>query len=1161
MGTSQNLIPSGSAISVPSRARLLVSAARYLLGKALTIAATIFAGVLITIMLVSHPSGGGDSTDTSPFETRLLSQIDDFIQVSIYRGTIHRDAYGTPDQEQVDAITKELREEAGLNLPLLPRYLLWTKKALTFDWGRLNVTRLAQTNVLGEGASSGSNTVVLQFLPNTLLLVGTAYLLVFLIGMPLSLYLARHYDNWVDKFFAFLSPISSVPSWVFALLLIALFAVQLHWLPAGKMFEFHRSENPLLSAFEVARHMVLPVIAIVLSLLFQIIYTWRTFFIIYSEEDYVELAHAKGLPHKMLEKQYILKPALPYVITSMATTLIGFWQLTIALEKIFQWPGIGWLYIDALPNYWGEVRRIGDLMIVIQIVVTFAYVLGILVFILDLIYVIVDPRIHLIPASSMAQTRARIKVQSRGWDSRLLTLLKRKRTGLAQPVEGPVKKRGFSSERFLRDRREVIRELSARSGFFLRELGRYPSAMFGLAIITLMLIGSIYAVTALPYEEFGRAYDENRVTGENIVPQVAAPKWTNIFSGTPRLSTLIMDENSPQVSVSRQMLENGWVEKTTTFKFDYAYREIPSDVFLHIDSTYAQKLPFVSLTWMTPDGRSMNLKAKSVSGNLNYDFESGFSVKQLLNRNPQWKKWFVLDGQYPTPAYQLLFATPGAAGPTPEKGTYQLEIKSLLFETDADVHPQLVLLGQVYGAAGTDYWRRDLVVPLLWGMPFTLIIGFLGTLVTLLIAMLLPAIGVWYGGWLDSFIQRLTEVNMVLPGLAIAVLAHALFGVHIWIVLGIVVLLNAFGAPIKTFRSALLQAKEAPYIEMARSYGAGDFRIIMHYLVPRILPVLIPQLVALVPSFIFLEATLGLFNIKSDYPSWGRIIYEGLARGALYGSPFWVLEPIFLLLLTGFAFAMLGSALERILNPRIIADIPMTSDKVTISHPKLDQTNFNKRVIAISIVMVLFAAIFVPSIEGKTLASAIFNFIDQGIKYDTRITKPSFPIFTRTSDPSPASLSTDRPIHPTEPLSTQTAIPSIPSTSTATQTIVAPESTRTPIPTDTRPMTYTLHPGEFPYCIARRFNVDPKELLTLNGLSNGQTFLKGMVLQIPQTANPFPGERRLRDHPRSYTITTSNETTYTIACQFGDLDPVRIAEANHIAVDSILLIGQQLNIP
>jgi peptide/nickel transport system permease protein len=214
------------------------------------------------------------------------------------------------------------------------------------------------------------------------------------------------------------------------------------------------------------------------------------------------------------------------------------------------------------------------------------------------------------------------------------------------------------------------------------------------------------------------------------------------------------------------------------------------------------------------------------------------------------------------------------------------------------------LLGQVYGLAGTDFWRRDLVVPLFWAMPYALMIGFIGMLIMTLIAVLLPAMGVWYGGWLDNAIQRLAEVNMVLPGLAI------------------VVLVNALGAPVKNFRSALLQAREAPYIEMARSYGASDSRIILRYLVPRILPVLIPFLVMQIPMFIFLEATLGMFNIKSPYPTWGRIIYEGLSRGALYGSPYWVLEPIFLLLLTGLAFAMLGSALERILNPRIIDSMP-----------------------------------------------------------------------------------------------------------------------------------------------------------------------------------------------------------------------------------------------
>src|SRR6185436_19746265 len=173
-----------------------------------------------------------------------------------------------------------------------------------------------------------------------------------------------------------------------------------------------------------------------------------------------------------------------------------------------------------------------------------------------------------------------------------------------------------------------------------------------------------------------------------------------------------------------------------------------SDVFLYLDSKYTQKLPFVSLVWKTPDGRSINLKAKSVSGNLSYDFESGFSVAQLLNQNPAWKKWFIVDGQYPTPAYQLLFAKPGSTQPAPLDGTYELEVKSLFFEPNANIRPKLVLLGQVYGVAGTDYWRRDLIVPLLWGMPFTLIIGFLGTLITLLIAMLLPAIGVvwWLAG-------------------------------------------------------------------------------------------------------------------------------------------------------------------------------------------------------------------------------------------------------------------------------------------------------------------------------------------------------------------------------------------------------------------------------
>ncbi|HSK66746.1 MAG TPA: ABC transporter permease, partial [Anaerolineales bacterium] len=494
----------------------------------------------------------------------------------------------------------------------------------------------------------------------------------------------------------------------------------------------------------------------------------------------------------------------------------------------------------------------------------------------------------------------------------------------ARAAAGPRKKWAFSTDRFVRTAKEVLRELRERIRLFTQQLLQYPSAIFGLVVIKFLLAGSLYAILFLPYEQIGVDFEQDWLSGRNFTPRTAAPAWTNLFSFPPRLSTLILDENSQEANTSTRLLENGWVEKTITFQFDYSYRDAPSDVFLYIDTDYFEKFPFVSFAWITPDGRTIDLKSRAVAGDGNYSMKEGVPTQRLLAENPRWRNWFATDGPYPTPTYKLLFADPNSADPVPLRGTYQFKVTGLLFEEGGDVQPHLVMLGQVYGIAGTDYWRRDLTVPLFWGMPFALLIGFMGTLLTTLVAMLLPAIGVWFGGWVDGLVQRLTEVNMVLPGLAIAVLIYALFFVNIWVILAIVVVLNAMGAPIKTFRSALLQAKEAPYIEMARSYGASDFRIITRYLVPRILPVLIPHLVMQIPTFIFLEATLGFFNIRSYHPSWGKIIYEGLAEGALYGSPYWVLEPIFLLLLTGLAFAMLGSALERILNPRIIDTLPAT---------------------------------------------------------------------------------------------------------------------------------------------------------------------------------------------------------------------------------------------
>lgn len=124
-----------------------------------------------------------------------------------------------------------------------------------------------------------------------------------------------------------------------------------------------------------------------------------------------------------------------------------------------------------------------------------------------------------------------------------------------------------------------------------------------------------------------------------------------------------------------------------------------------------------------------------------------------------------------------------------------------------------------------------------------------------------------------------------------------------------------------------------------------------------------------------------------------------------------------------------------------------------------------------------------------------------------------------------------------------------------------PAAAATSVPPGTRPGTYTLQKGEFPYCIARRFNVDPGQLLSLSGLTSAQanSLMVGTVLTIPQSGS-FPGNRALTAHPATHTV-SSGETIYSIACKYGDVDPNAIASANGISVSATLTVGQQLQIP
>ena len=141
-------------------------------------------------------------------------------------------------------------------------------------------------------------------------------------------------------------------------------------------------------------------------------------------------------------------------------------------------------------------------------------------------------------------------------------------------------------------------------------------------------------------------------------------------------------------------------------------------------------------------------------------------------------------------------------------------------------------------------------------------------------------------------------------------------------------------------------------------------------------------------------------------------------------------------------------------------------------------------------------------------------------------------------------------------LSTATSISLATATPVAT---TAPTATAYPTPTPGKPSQYTIQQGEFPYCIARRFNVNPYDLLSANGLSNTSQVSVGTVLTIPQSGS-WPGSRSLKAHPTTYTV-VYGDTVNSIACGFGDVDPNIILAANGLSAGTALTQGQVLQIP
>ncbi|MFC2082425.1 ABC transporter permease [Candidatus Bipolaricaulota bacterium] len=442
-------------------------------------------------------------------------------------------------------------------------------------------------------------------------------------------------------------------------------------------------------------------------------------------------------------------------------------------------------------------------------------------------------------------------------------------------------------------------------------LRKYPTSIVAMVIITALLTISIVTMIAIPLPEAKRLWQTSSQAWEDT-PKRAGPVWTNWFrSSANKLPETIIVETYDFEPLSVEPLgSRGTAQQTTTeLTFDFPYNVHPSELAVAFFPVFEAAGPLVQLTWITPDGREFVVYESAIN-KARHTISDDRQLQVQLENNPLLALFSNPDEVVRDLKYDEA---------KPQTGQYTLRVVGKTFEVGSTLDVKLVVYGRVSGPAGTDHMRRGLIIALLWGTPIALMFGLAAAVGTSVLTFVIAAIGVWFGGFVDAAIQRITEVNLMLPLLPILVMVGIFYTPSIVTILGIVILLGIFSTAIKTYRALFMQVKNSPYIEAARAYGAGGFRIIFRYMIPKVAPILIPAFVTLTPGYVFLEAALAFLGVGDiSLPTWGKVLNNANTEGALFrGLYYWILEPAFMLLVTGLAFAMLGFALDRIFNPRL----------------------------------------------------------------------------------------------------------------------------------------------------------------------------------------------------------------------------------------------------